>query len=145
MKLTIRVATASCALWLLAGILAAEEPADRAPARQTIEIGQPLADAQAALRDHHIKFGENDLQLIPGDEDIEYLSCTLDESSAWAVIYYSKAKKTVTSISFYCSNHGGQKADRVWLPAKSISLESDGGYSVRFPPAAKEKKDQPPK
>jgi len=122
---------ASCVL-LLVGELRAQSPVASSQDRVQIAVGQSIADVQRMLRDRGIEFVANSLELEKNDA-IDYLSFDLDKPQTFAVVFYSKTKRVVTDIDFVSWPVGHQaKLTRSWLRVKSISLDSDGSYSVKF-------------
>jgi hypothetical protein len=123
-----------CVLTLVGGEAVAQQPAVVPVARIEIRVGESIADAQRSLHDRDIPFARNSLELVNSDAT-DHLTFDLDKSHAFAVLFYSKAKQVITAIDFVSWPTGHQaKLTRSWIPATSISVESDGSYSVKFTP-----------
>jgi hypothetical protein len=130
-KTFVKLSFASLLLLCTATIVVAQK-GSLSRALNSIEIGQRLDDAKAVLRDHG-GYGEDDLALSIPDKDIHFLSCTLDKKQAFAAIYYSKSRQTITGMSIEFHPIGSpQKAHRASMKATSIRFEDDGSYVIHF-------------
>jgi hypothetical protein len=99
----------------------------------TIAIGQEISKAEQVLRDRGISFSVDSLAIVSSCKDGAHLSFSLDSKQAFAVVFYSRVERTISSISLVFYPEGKpQKSSRSWLEASSVTLEDDGSYSVRF-------------
>jgi hypothetical protein len=112
--------------------------------RETIQLGQDIAEVRRILTDHHIDYGADDRRMVVVDQDYAYVSFVLVKSTTpddhydWsklAIVGYSKSRMTVFEIvievrtgRYMCDG------DRDSLLAKGVTLGRRGSYSVQLLP-----------
>ena len=134
-----RAALAALLVLSFAGRLTAQKQAAAVKPPAVIEIGQPLAETVAVLRECGRTWGEGGFQISFGNNrDLANLFCDLDDQQASAIIVYSQSQRRVTGISIVFRPYdSAPRGEQSHLSAKGIRLEEDGSYAVRFSAPAK--------
>ena len=110
-----------------------EQQTVRSEAEVQIDVGQGIGDVQRLLQSRGVATAKQALGLSIKNPDIDYILFYLDKDRSFPVVFYSKTNQAVTSIAFVAWPEGNQlKSTQAWFRAKSISLDSDGGYAVKF-------------
>ena len=109
-----------------------------------IEVGRPIAEMTAILREHKIEwrvqqFAETRHAPNPDNADVVF---DLDEEML-ARIYYSESRQVITGIGIIFQPKGQGRITHRRFDAKGIRLEDDGSYSVQFLPKPKADKPTP--
>lgn len=103
-----------------------------------IEIGRPVAEMTAILREHKIEWREANFAetRTATNSDIADVVFDLGEEML-ARIYYSTSRKVIVGISVIVQPTGQGLITHSTFKAKCIRLEDDGSYSVQYVPKPK--------
>lgn len=116
--------------------------ADEKMKSPAIEVGRPISETTAILRERKIESNPGGWQETAGNPDTAEVDFDLHEEMV-ARIFYSKSRKVVTHIGIVICPHGQGRGARSYFSASRIKLEDDGNYSVQFIPEAKAEKSAP--
>ncbi len=107
-----------------------------------IEVGRPIAETTAILREREIESNPGGWQETAGNPDTAEVDFHLNEEMV-ARIFYSQSRKVVTWIRIVVCPRGQGRGARSYFLVKRIQLEDDGSYSVQFLPEPKPGKSAP--